>query len=168
MAGDRDGQGWLKDGEGRRRPRPFLSPQASWSWAEADGAARWARDHVPGLELGGPLPTPGQTLEHLVRAFLVSQPPSPKLTPLCFQLVLGSRLWFLFSPNGGSCSELGSPPTGRAPSFSSLDHSLLFERILTGSAFPLSIWRCTAHCVGPAGLELAGQGSQQAAESLQQ
>lgn len=70
MAGDRDGQGRLKDGEGRRRPRPFLSPQASWSWAEADGAARWARDHVPGLELGGPLPTPGQTLDGTSRQSL--------------------------------------------------------------------------------------------------
>ena len=85
----RDGPRRLKGEEGRR-PRPFLSHQSSPSWAEANGAVRWACDYLPGLELGWQLSTAGQTFEHLVRAFLVSQPPSPpKLTPLCLQLVLG-------------------------------------------------------------------------------
>lgn len=44
-------------------------------WAEADGKAPWACDNVPGLEFAWQLSMVGQTFQHLIRAFLVSQPP---------------------------------------------------------------------------------------------
>lgn len=125
-----------------------------WAWSSGGSCPRQARllnisselslSHSPHPEANTPLSPAG------------SWPPSVLICD------------FILPPNGGSNSELGSCPTGPAPSFSSLGSLLLFERILAGSALPLSIWCCMSRCVGPAGLELARQGSQQAANPLQQ
>lgn len=162
-----DGQGRLKDGEAGG------VPEASPVFSVFPGPGPW--------QSGGPLSchklpawswrqlsTAGQTPEHLVEPSLSHSPHPEANTPLS-PAGLGSLLFsfvILFCPNGRSNSELGSHPTGPAPSFSSPGCSLTCASS-RGSllGLPSSLHLVLpAHCMGPAGLMLAEQGGQRTAK----
>lgn len=109
----------------------------------------------------------GQT-QHLMEPSLSHSPHPEANTPLS-PAGLGPLLFsfvILFCSNGRNDSELGSHPTGPAPSFSSPGCSLTCSSSggsLLGLPSSLHLV-LLARCVGPAGLELPGQGSQQTAK----
>lgn len=141
-------------------PRPFLSHHyfQVLGWGRRfSSLVLW---QYSGLGFDQQLSPADQTFEHLVGPSIVSQHPPPNQANIpCLQLLLGPLLFsfvILFSLNRGSYSELGSHPTGPAPSFSSLGHLLLFESVLAGSAFPLSIWCCMPSAWSLQGWSLPG------------
>lgn len=67
---------------GRRKPQAILSHQSFFISDMADSTVFWACDYIPDAKLGWQLSVAGQTFEHVIRAFLVSQPSLEANTPL--------------------------------------------------------------------------------------
>lgn len=150
---------------GRRDPQASLSHQSFIS-DKVDSTVFWACDNIPGPKLGWQLSMASQTFEHIIRAFLVLQSPL-ELTLLCLQLVFGPLLFsfvILFSPNQESCSRLGSCPESpaHAPSSWAFASPPGYPHWVCLSSLHLVLQACS---LGPAGLELARQGCQQASKA---
>lgn len=128
---------------GRKEPQAFLSHQSFFNSDKADSTVFWACDNISGPKLGRQLSVAGQTFEHVIRAFLVSQPPLEANTPLS---PAGS--WppailicdFIF-PRSGELFQAGL--LSRKPCTCSLFLGLCFSSWVPSLSlpFPLSIWR---------------------------